>query len=190
MSQHGFYASAVIRTATSISSNRNSDDARNRIFSVAEVARFRNFCHQLIDSWINIICKLYFYNRFKTYCAHSYGRTYNVCFLNGGIENSFISKFLLKRYRFSENAPNSSAYILTIKQCFRMFVHQFLYGVNSCIYHWDFFSIFWNSSSFFFCDRSRSVNMLFYGFRFWVWSENSFVKVFFYLFSGFNFYLR
>ena len=180
----------MIRTATSISSNRNSNDVRNRIFSVAEVARFRNFCHQLIDSWINIICKLYFYNRFKTYCAHSYSRTNDVCLLNGCVKNSFISKFLLKRYRFSENAPNSSAYILTIKQCFRMFVHQFLYGVNSCIYHWDFFSIFRNSGSFFFGDRSRSVNMLFYGFRFWVWSENGFVKVFFYLFSGFNFYLR
>ena len=152
----------MIRTSATVRPNRHSEDIAHRIFTCGKVARFRNFCHQLIDTRIDIICKLNFHNRLQPHSTHSYRGTNDIRLLDSGIKYPFISKFLSECYCFSKYASYSFAHILPVKKCLWMLIHQLLNGMNSGVHHDYLLPVLRGTGTHFFGNWRRSKDMLFH----------------------------
>src|SRR5690606_8631709 len=88
------YTANVIRTATTIGTNRHPDNIAHRIFTTAKIARFGYLCYQLIDTRIDIVGKLHLYDWFEPYCTHAHCRAYNIRLLYSSVEHPFVAKLL------------------------------------------------------------------------------------------------
>ena len=123
--QGAFHRTAVIRSTATISADRYTKYHRHRKLTHGEIATLGQLGNQLIQSGIDIIGKLNFNDRPYPNSCHASGRTDDIGFLDGCIENPMIPELITEGSCFSKNPTQSLAYILSIQNSFRVFLHQF-----------------------------------------------------------------
>ncbi|MNX90139.1 hypothetical protein D3C86_1221760 [compost metagenome] len=150
----------MVRTTTTIGTDRHTDDVAYREFTAAQVTGFRDLCHQLVQTRINIIGKLYFYNWFQPHSTHTHGRTDDISLLDSGIEYTRITKLLCQCCSLSEYTTDTATHILSVKQGFRVLAHHLFNGMQCRINHHYFFTTFRHTGTALFSDLQRSKYMI------------------------------
>ena len=166
----------MIGSTAAISADGNPDKRLDRKFTLTQIAGFREFCDQLVEPGVNIICELNFYDRPGAHGAHAHRGADDIGFLDSGIENAVVTEPFGEGRGFAEDAAEASADVLSIQQRFRMIFHDLADGEQGGIYHQYFVAVCGFADACFFRYGSRGEHMIGYGGRVGFGSRQRFLE--------------
>ena len=113
VSSHFSLESASLQSSVTNTTARHSNSQAAHIpsFCTVSVSEFRCLINQLVESWINIICKLYFGNGLHSFRRRPNTKSHNTLFTQRRIEHSLGTIVLCETHTASEHP--TKCYVFT-----------------------------------------------------------------------------